>query len=329
MVNDTTIRAGRWSRLRFAAAALPLLLLAAPASAQGLTAELGRFFDGDGWTAYRVAYNQPLLGPVGLQLNGSVLKGPGGLQRTLWGGGADLTLFQGGQPGLYAVGGVAGGIENGGPEDTWGSWSAGLGYEWLPLDFLSLGTEARWRELSLGRRAGVELSIRLGAHWGGSRPRPAPVPATLPLAVGGSAASDADAPAGSAAALRLAIIRTARAELGTRYQYGGTGKDGQGFDCSGLIQHAYAAHGIQLPRRSVDQAREGRPIERRLDQLQPGDLLTFSNRGGPVSHIGMYLGDGRFIHSASRGVQESRLSAEDPYGRWWWNRWVGVRRVVE
>ena len=73
---------------------------------------------------------------------------------------------------------------------------------------------------------------------------------------------------------------------------------------------------------------EGRKIDRELKRLAPADILTFSNRGGQVTHVGLYIGEGRFIHSATRGVQVSMLSAEDPYGRWWYKRWVGVRRIV-
>ncbi|MGH7628881.1 MAG: C40 family peptidase, partial [Gemmatimonadales bacterium] len=69
-------------------------------------------------------------------------------------------------------------------------------------------------------------------------------------------------------------------------------------------------------------------VKRDLDTLRPGDILTFSQRGGRVTHVGLYLGDGRFVHSARRGVQVSALSDSDPYGRWWWKRWVGARRIV-
>jgi cell wall-associated NlpC family hydrolase len=48
-----------------------------------------------------------------------------------------------------------------------------------------------------------------------------------------------------------------------------------------------------------------------------------------VTHVGLYVGNGRFIHSASRGVQLSLLSPDDPYGKWWYTRWVGARRVLE
>ncbi|HEU4697966.1 MAG TPA: C40 family peptidase [Gemmatimonadales bacterium] len=130
-------------------------------------------------------------------------------------------------------------------------------------------------------------------------------------------------------ALRERVVQTVREAMGTRYQLGGRGEDGDGFDCSGLIQHAYARIGVALPRRSVDQAREGRAVARDPDRLAPGDILTFAERGRRVTHVGMYVGDGRFIHSASRGVRVSLLSRNDPDGRWWLRRWVGVRRIVE
>lgn len=130
------------------------------------------------------------------------------------------------------------------------------------------------------------------------------------------------------ATLTDSIVATATEAMGRPYTYGGTGADGGGFDCSGLIQHAYGEHGIALPRRSTDQAREGRKIDRQLKLLATADILTFSNRGGRVTHVGLYIGGGRFIHSATRGVQVSTLSADDPYGRWWYQRWVGVRRIV-
>jgi cell wall-associated NlpC family hydrolase len=125
------------------------------------------------------------------------------------------------------------------------------------------------------------------------------------------------------------VIATATSAMGRPYEYGGTGTGGGGFDCSGLIQYAYGQHGISLPRRSADQAREGTGVKKDYLALQPGDILTFSNRGGPVTHVGLYIGEGRFIHSATRGVQVSTLSADDPYGRWWYVRWVGVRRIVQ
>jgi cell wall-associated NlpC family hydrolase len=138
-----------------------------------------------------------------------------------------------------------------------------------------------------------------------------------------------EAARGRVAALRAEVVRTAREAMGARYQLGGVGRNGDGFDCSGLIQHAYAKVGVALPRRSRDQAGQGRAVPRDPDGLEPGDILTFAVRGRKVSHVGMYVGDGRFIHSASRGVRLSMLGPDDPDGRWWWRRWVGVRRILE
>ena len=218
--------------------------------------------------------------------------------------------------------------------DTWGSWSAGGGYQLLPTSFLSFAAEARWRSLSLDSRDGPELtaglSIRFGGR-GGHSPQPAATPvAVLPPPTEAPASGHPPAAEGKdAVRLRQAIVATAKEAMGRPYEWGGTGANGAGFDCSGLIQHAYAQHGIPLPRVSRDQAKVGRPIARDRSSLRPGDLLTFSNTGGSVTHVGLYIGDGRFIHSASHGVQESVLSGEDPYGRWWYTRWVGARRLVE
>ena len=131
------------------------------------------------------------------------------------------------------------------------------------------------------------------------------------------------------AARRADVVRTAREFMGRPYKLGGTGVMGGGFDCSGLIQYAYLAHGLQLPRRSVEQARAGRPVGKDPGRLEPGDILTFANHGRGVTHVGMYVGEGRFIHSSSKGVRESVLSVDDPDGRWWLRRWVGVRRVLD
>ena len=129
------------------------------------------------------------------------------------------------------------------------------------------------------------------------------------------------------------VIATATTAMGRPYRLGGAGvgagADSNGFDCSGLIQYAFGHHGITLPRRSADQARAGTAVPKRVEDLRPGDLLTFSNRGGIVTHVGLYLGERRFIHSATRGVQVSTLSADDVYGRWWYKRWVGVRRIID
>ena len=127
------------------------------------------------------------------------------------------------------------------------------------------------------------------------------------------------------------MVSAARQAIGKPYLYGGTGKGEAGFDCSGLIQYAYAQQGISLPRVSSSQATQGVPVEKSLDALQRGDILTFTGQpgGSKVSHVGLYLGQGRFIHSSSsKGVMESTLSGTDRNGQWWYVRWVGARRVI-
>jgi NlpC/P60 family len=306
------------------------------AGAQAVEARVGRFFDSGGWTTYRIGLRRPLIGILGVQFHGDLLRAVGG-SGGMAGVGTDLTAFRKGVEGPYLVAGLSGGLGSQTSNDLsngWGSWSAGVGYDVFPASFLSVGVEGRWRELSLGRRNGFELGVGLTLHLGSSSPPAAPrsVPGPVPFSAGGGESLPPAPPvAGQAGPASLAdsIVATAAAAMGRPYEFGGTGAGGGGFDCSGLIQYAYKQHGIVLARRSVDQAKEGRKVDRKLDRLRPADLLTFTNRGGPVTHVGLYIGGGRFIHSATRGVQISTLSAQDPYGRWWYKRWVGVRRIVQ
>jgi cell wall-associated NlpC family hydrolase len=331
-------------------AAGSLAALPSPLSGQGLTVRMGRLFDDGGWTAYNLAWNHPLPGPLDAQLGGTFLRGPAASER-LFGAALDASLFRGGRAGVYVVGGMGAGIGTGTAESWWRSWSAGLGYELVPTPFISLGIETRYREMQPRRRSGAEVALRLSTTFG-STPR-APVPlATERAAAGERGETDAAAPDGrmrapaGADGVRLStagtlasgakppaelasdVIEIAEGEIGRRYRLGGTGDPGDGFDCSGLIQFAYQRIGISLPRRSVDQAKAGREIGRDESELLPGDVLTFSGSGGRVTHVGLYIGDGRFIHSASKGVQISRLGEDDPNGRYWYRRWVGARRII-
>jgi cell wall-associated NlpC family hydrolase len=123
------------------------------------------------------------------------------------------------------------------------------------------------------------------------------------------------------------VVETALAVMGSPYEWGGT--DQNGFDCSGLVQYAYAQHGIVLPRVSQDQMRMGQAVARDVASLRPGDVLGFSSdRSSRITHVGLYVGDGQFIHSASSGVKLSSLLTDAGDGRWWRDRWVGARRIV-
>jgi hypothetical protein len=117
---------------------------------------------------------------------------------------------------------------------------------------------------------------------------------------------------------RREIIATAEKYLGVPYVWGGTTADG--FDCSGLVQTVFAENGISLPRGSGDQYRKGRKV--RKGEMRPGDLVFFHTYTSGPSHVGIYVGDGKFIHAESspRGVTVTPLS--QPY---WNERFLGAR----
>ena len=124
-------------------------------------------------------------------------------------------------------------------------------------------------------------------------------------------------------ALREELVRTARRFLGVRYQWGGTSAE-KGFDCSGLTMVSYRLNGLNLPRVSYQQHRAGRAVSR--EGLRKGDLVFFATGGGKrVSHVGMYIGDGQFIHAPRKGkdVRVARLS-----NSYWRRVYVGGRTYL-
>jgi cell wall-associated NlpC family hydrolase len=102
----------------------------------------------------------------------------------------------------------------------------------------------------------------------------------------------------SALTLRDSVVAAARAQVGRKYKTGGTTPD-RGFDCSGLIKYVLATFKIDVPRTSREQSRIGSAIPRDTTQLQPGDLLLFGKPKAGVSHVGIYVGNGRYIHASS------------------------------
>lgn len=120
----------------------------------------------------------------------------------------------------------------------------------------------------------------------------------------------------------LAVMQSALALLGTPYRWGGTDPD-NGLDCSGLVGYVFRSTlGLDLPRISRDLARAGQPILSR-DQITPGDLVFFGLRGR-VNHVGIYLGEGRFLHAPRRG-EDVRI--DNFNSRYWQARYMGARRV--
>ncbi len=113
------------------------------------------------------------------------------------------------------------------------------------------------------------------------------------------------------------IVSYARHFLGVRYVYGGT-TPRSGFDCSGFTRYVYAHFGIDLPHYSGAQFDMGRRVAR--SSLRPGDLLFFDGLG----HVGLYIGDGKFIHAPHSGTTVS----VDTLAGWYSGRYDGARRFV-
>jgi hypothetical protein len=123
---------------------------------------------------------------------------------------------------------------------------------------------------------------------------------------------DGDVGSGAAGPRATAAVAEARKYLGTPYQWGGSSPK-TGFDCSGLVQWAYAKAGIQIPRTSEQQilASNGRPVDRR--HLIPGDLVFFRDSSGDVHHVGMSLGGDKFINAPHTGDVVKIASLKEPY----------------
>jgi cell wall-associated NlpC family hydrolase len=126
-------------------------------------------------------------------------------------------------------------------------------------------------------------------------------------------------PAAGAAELALSALSL----VGVPYRLGGSDPS-TGLDCSGLVRYAAAvALGLQLPRRAEDIARAGAEVA--PTDLGPGDLVFFNTQGRPFSHVGVYLGDGRFVHAPA---QRGRVRIENMTDPYWWKRIDGGRRLA-
>ena len=129
----------------------------------------------------------------------------------------------------------------------------------------------------------------------------------------------------SAMSVRDSIVAIARAQIGTPYRLGGT-TPGRGFDCSGLVRYVLGALKVALPRTAAQQAIVGAGLPKDTTRLRPGDLLTFG-RGTRITHVGIYVGDGRYVHAsttAGRVIETSLSRTRSPLVR----SWRGGRRVL-
>jgi cell wall-associated NlpC family hydrolase len=140
------------------------------------------------------------------------------------------------------------------------------------------------------------LALALGGCF-----QPATVPEPGPMPPGATRAEPDP--------VRNQIVFTALQMVGVPYRYGGATPTG--FDCSGLVQYAYRNAGLSVPRTSREQLGASRPVP--LAEARPGDLLFF--RSKDWSHVGIYVGEGRFVHAPSTGKTVSVASFADAWYR--------------
>lgn len=145
-------------------------------------------------------------------------------------------------------------------------------------------------------------------------PSPTPPSASAPLA---ESTRDPAERTRRAEALLQALLA-----LGIDYRNGGNSPLA-GFDCSGLVAHVFQeAYGIRLPRDARAQSEAGLSVS--LAELQAGDLLFYDTLNRPYSHVGIYLGEGRFVHAPKTGA---RVRVEQVGSRYWAQRFNGARRI--
>ncbi|MDI3515653.1 MAG: C40 family peptidase [Gammaproteobacteria bacterium] len=120
------------------------------------------------------------------------------------------------------------------------------------------------------------------------------------------------------------LVDEALSYLGIRYRFGGT-SPATGLDCSGLVLNVFRnAVGLNLPRTANEMAKLGDQIGRQ--ELKPGDLVFFNTMRRAFSHVGIYLGDGKFVHAPSSG---GKVRVENISNRYWAQRFNGARRLLD
>lgn len=129
-------------------------------------------------------------------------------------------------------------------------------------------------------------------------------------------------PSNSNSELRYKLVNTAKAQLGTTYHYGGSSPT-QGFDCSGLVYYSHKKVGVKVPRDTRGQISQMKDI--RKSQLQPGDLLFYNIKGNP-RHVGIYIGNKKFIHAPSSG---KRVKIETMNSDYWRKRLYATGGFIE
>jgi len=122
---------------------------------------------------------------------------------------------------------------------------------------------------------------------------------------------------------RLRLVEAGFQLIGVKYRFSG-GSEKTGFDCSGLVKNLFSRFDIDLPRSSREQYKQGEKVDR--DKLEVGDLVFFSSGGKTPTHVGIYVGDGKFLHAARRARQ---VVVSDLNKIWYTMRYLGARRIAD
>jgi cell wall-associated NlpC family hydrolase len=225
------------------------------------------------------------------------------------------------------------------------TWGYGGGLQLGLGHLLSVNGEARWRRMAaMGTPAdsqfvrGIEYRVGIGFHFGGASRSRSPVysrrtsstssssPPSAPLPSRTSRTTWPVSTSTSASGAARRVVPTAEQYIGVPYRYGGTSPR-TGFDCSGFVQYVYGMQGVDLPRTSRQMAGSGVAIEPSTRSMAVGDLMLFQ-QGGRISHVAIYAGNGRFIHSSSSGHGVRYDDLGTSRGRWFADHLVAARRVV-
>ena len=220
------------------------------------------------------------------------------------------------------------------------TWSYGGGLQLGLGHILSVSGEARWRRLAAPATfvdsqfvRGIEYRVGIGFHFGGSRSRN-PVYTRRTSSIRPSAPRPSrpttrttwPVSTSSAGGAARRVVPAAEQYIGVPYRYGGSSPR-TGFDCSGFVQYVYGTQGVDLPRTSRHMAGAGIAVTPSTQSMAVGDLMLFQ-QGGRISHVAIYAGNGRFIHSSSsgHGVRYDDLGTRR--GRWFADHLVAARRVA-
>jgi hypothetical protein len=283
------------------------------------------------------------LGVSSLGTQGGLTQG----QSTLvWATDADLMLGpvnaglgEGFMPYTFAGIGMQSSAQPASFTDAIRTWSYGGGLQLALGRLLSVNGEARSRHLAaIATPAdsqfvrGIEYRVGIGFHFGGGRQRSSvysrrtsdnPPRARRPTGSTGTTWPVSNTSARGAA---RRVVPAAERYIGTPYRYGGDSPR-TGFDCSGFVQYVYSQQGVGLPRTSRQMAGSGVAVDPSRRSLAVGDLMLFA-QGGRISHVAIYAGNGRFIHSSSSGNGVRYDDLDTKRGQWFANHMVAARRVA-